>query len=365
MLGISRAPEINRPDLIWYNTPSPVSLADLRSRIVILDFWTSCCINCIQVFPTLRRIEQLFPDKVAVIGVHSPKFDAERLPETLSHAIARYGSGKADFKDGPSDSAGFNAPQGLTCDARTIWVADTGNHALRRIDRTTGSVATLAGLGLRGVTLRQTQPGRMLALASPWDLERAGDALYFANAGTHQIALLDLAGDAIRPLAGTGGENIVDGPAEYALLAQPSGLAMTADGQGLYFADSETSAIRLLTLGANPWVHSIIGHGLFEFGHRNGPFGQALLQHPMGVTTCQDALLISDSYNGVLRRLDLARNRVEDIDLGECEDSLCRSLNEPAGLAVARGNRLLVSDTNNHRIVEVDLRTRRHRTWAH
>ncbi len=487
MLGISRAPEINRFDLVWYNTPSPLSLADLRGRIGILDFWTSCCINCIHMIPTLRRVEQLFPDKVAVVGVHSPKFSAEQRPEAVGQAIlrygithpvahdpamalwqayairawptmvflspdgyiighlpgepdpdalikglqgmlsefaakgtlspavfspaatpevggalrfpgkikpcrlagdrpgwavadtghhqivvfddqgresARYGSGTAGFEDGPAAVAGFNAPQGLICGRRTLWVADTGNHALRGIDRASGQVSTLAGQGERGAALRQTRLGRDLALASPWDVERIGDALFLANAGTHQIARFDLSSLEIRPIAGTGGENIVDGPAEYALLAQPSGLAATADGRGLYFADAETSSIRLLTLGANPWIHSIVGHGLFEFGHRNGPFDQALLQHPMGVAMDDETLLVADSYNGVLRRLDLNRARVEDIDLGHCEDSLCLPLGEAAGLAVAGPARLLVSDTNNHRIVEVDLQARRHRTWT-
>ena len=72
------APEIARPGLEWFNVAAPLPIASLRGRIVILDFWTEGCINCIQIIPTLRRVEERYPDKVVVIGVHSPKFANEK-----------------------------------------------------------------------------------------------------------------------------------------------------------------------------------------------------------------------------------------------------------------------------------------------
>ncbi len=72
------APEIARPGLQWFNVPAPLPIASLRGRVVILDFWTEGCINCIHIIPTLRRIEERFPEKVVVIGVHSPKFANEK-----------------------------------------------------------------------------------------------------------------------------------------------------------------------------------------------------------------------------------------------------------------------------------------------
>ena len=76
MDAVTHAPEIDRPGLAWFNVPGPLSLQALRGKLVILDFWTSCCINCMHVIPSLRRVEEAFPDEVAVIGVHSPKFPA-------------------------------------------------------------------------------------------------------------------------------------------------------------------------------------------------------------------------------------------------------------------------------------------------
>ncbi len=89
--GLTRAPDLDRPGLTWFNVESPLGLADLRGRLVILRFLDFCCINCLHVVPTLRRLEERFPGEVVVIGVHSPKFSAEQDPENLRHAIARCG----------------------------------------------------------------------------------------------------------------------------------------------------------------------------------------------------------------------------------------------------------------------------------
>src|ERR1043166_8347745 len=86
-----RAPELARPGLLWLNTDKPLSLADLRGKIVLLDFWTFCCINCIQILPTLRKAEDAFRDELVVIGVHSPKFAAEKDLHNLEQALQRYG----------------------------------------------------------------------------------------------------------------------------------------------------------------------------------------------------------------------------------------------------------------------------------
>lgn len=489
MYGLVRAPEIDREGLTWFNVPQPLSLRDLRGRIVILDFWTYCCINCVQVLPTLRRIEEAFPREVAVIGIHSPKFAAERDPAAVAHAIrrydirhpvahdpymtlwdeyavrawptlvligpdgkvvgqlsgepdpdlivqgigemienlggicalvpgelpltleepargplsfpgkvkplpdgngrwvvadgghhqiavceadgrvvARYGTGLPGMDDGTGETASFTSPQGLACTADAIYVADTGNHLVRRIDIRSGLVSTVAGLGFRGMTICEGGPGARVPLASPWDLEVAAGTLYVANAGTHQLLTIDTESGMVAPLAGTGGENIHDGPARRALLAQPSGLALAPDGRALYFADSETSAVRKVTLdGPQPEVRTLVGRGLFDFGLADGHLRDARMQHPLGVAVMPDGrLAVADSYNHAVRLIDEAAGTVETVKLGtlRCEGSACRRpLAEPAGIWANGPDRLLVSDTNNHRVVEVDLKGRRLRPW--
>ncbi len=283
---------------------------------MLLDFWTSCCVNCLHVLPALARVEAAFPREVVVIGVHSHKFDHERDPAAVRAAtdrlgithpvlhdpdrrlwdqyairawptlvfidpagyvleqrsgepdadelvrtvgrmvkqarsvgalqpvlppppsdslpaagrfrypgklrpvpgrapdaacwaladaghhqvvllddagqvVARIGSGMPGHADTPPLRARFRDPQAVAADADAIWVADTGNHLIRRIDLATGEVATVAGTGARGGILGPTAPALDTALASPWDVLPYGGGVLFAKAGTHQLGALD------------------------------------------------------------------------------------------------------------------------------------------------------------------------------
>jgi sugar lactone lactonase YvrE len=289
------------------------------------------------------------------------------LLDQQGQELRRIGSGRANLVDGGFDDCCFRTPQGLVCDHDRIYVADTGNHAVRLIDLASEQVTTLAGLGHRGPALPDAAPGRQSALASPWDLELDGDRLYIANAGTHQLALLTLGNGILHRLAGDGGEAIDDGPAAHARLAQPSGLTLSPDRRVLYFADSETSAVRALTLdgiGGSGAVETLVGRGLFEFGHANGDFAAASLQHPLGLCWYDGGLLVADSYNNALRRLDLTQRTVSDFDGGRflCHDPICLPLGEPAGVT-ADGDQVFVVDTNNHRILRYLPAENRYDTW--
>lgn len=495
MLGVVRAPDFDLPGLTWFNTEYPLSLDDLRGRLVILDFWTYCCINCHHVLSVLQAVEESFPEEVVIIGVHSPKFTAEQDPDNVRKAIQRlqiyhpvihdperilwdhyavrawptlvfispegkvigmhagepeqnqllrslnqvlenlkieglidptetdikpepmprgrfcfpgkirplvvdgepgwvladaghnqivllndqgeewqrFGSGTAGFQDGPGERAMFNNPQGVVAVGNKIYIADTGNHALRCLDLDLDQVVTLAGNGQRGAGLpSDPQQGLMTALASPWDVVAQDNNLYFANAGTHQIGAFDLRHHGVWRIAGTGAENIVDGMGNEALLAQPSGICLSIDGERLFFADSETSAIRAVELSEGHEVRTLVGSGLFDFGHLNGRFDEAQLQHPLAMTLTPDGnLIVADSYNNILRHLDLMDQEIDDLETiyspdgtFVCQDKICRPLNEPAGLYMAGQHRLLVVDTNNHRIVEYHLKNRTSRNWA-
>lgn len=520
-LGPVHAPEIALEGLVWLNSPGPLALADLRGRLVILDFWTFCCINCMHVLPALRAVEAAFPDRLTVIGVHSPKFTAEQDVTNVAQALARYdvvhpvihdpafrlwtqygvrawptlvfigpdgdvlgqhageveaeglkqavasmlegwekqdrlvltplpihrtdpaagglpapgrlcfpgkikalpplgagpdtglragaeepagwvvadaghhqivaldragqeqaryGSGAAGFQEGGAETAQFCAPQGLTADGEAIYVADTGNHALRRIDRRSGRVTTLAGTGRRGLPLLPgPEPGSEMALASPWDIAQRGSKLYIANAGTHQLGLFDLEAGTVQRLAGSGTEALRDGPAQGAHLAQPSGLALAPDGRRLFFVDSETSSVRLLILdadGIGERVETLAGTGLFDFGHRDGPLSAARFQHPLGIAwlgpgsarrrardhlPAGGRLVVADSYNGTLRQIDLDTATVRDLEEGfVCTDPACLPPGEPAGVVAEGPERILVADTNNHRLLVYDLKEKRY-----
>ncbi|MFI5884707.1 thioredoxin-like domain-containing protein [Streptomyces sp. NPDC051554] len=470
---ISRRARVRAPELTgkggWLNTgEKQYSLADLRGRIVILDFWTFCCINCLHVLDELRELEEKHRDTVVIIGVHSPKFvheaehravvDAverygvehpvlddpelatwkqyavrawptlvvidpegyvvaqhageghahaiERLVEELETehtakgtlrrgdgpyvapepeptvlrfpgkalalpsgtflvsdttrhqlvelaadgetVVRRIGSGERGLRDGSGDSATFNEPQGLALlDDGSVVVADTVNHALRRLDLDTGTVTTLAGTGRQWMQGEPTSgPAREVSLSSPWDVAWWRGKVWIAMAGVHQLWAYDPAADSTDPTvavtAGTTNEGLVDGPGPEAWFAQPSGLAATADR--LWLADSETSAVRWVDLDGA--VHTAVGTGLFDFGHRDGAAEQALLQHPLGVTALPDgSVAISDTYNHALRRYDPATGEVT---------TLATDLREPSD-AVLVGDDILVVESARHRLTRLRL----------
>jgi DNA-binding beta-propeller fold protein YncE len=145
-------------------------------------------------------------------------------------------------------------------------------------------------------------------------------------------------------------ENIVDGPRNYASFAQPSGLG--TDGQNLYIADCEVSAIRTMPLVGRGNVRTIVGAGLFEFGDVNGQGNQVRLQHALGVIHHKGKLYVADSYNHKIKVIDPA-TRTCSTFLGDEPGTF----DEPGGLYLA-GDKLYVADTNAHRIRVVDMKTK-------
>lgn len=530
--GALTGPTVRAPDfpaeLAWAQPAAgPVpTLAGLRGRVLLVDLWTYGCINCQHVAPELRALEHRFPDALAVVGVHSGKFIAERTTGRIAHAAARLGVGhpvvndrqfrlwrawaargwptlalvdargyvrfqhagerraaelaplvaelvaeadaselrertplpwapeagapapagdartlrypaavavgRADgegrrpfavadaghhrvlvghlaadgrtfvvrhvvgrglrtrdvaprhwddsppplsrdgfraIADGAAAEATFDRPQGVAfdADAGTLFVADTGNHAIRAVDPTTGAVRTVAGTGAR---LRTRGDRRAGAMASPWSvLPVGGGRLLVAMAGTHELWQVTLASGAAGPVAGGRGEGLMDGEPAAALLAQPAALA--TDGRRLWWTDAESSAVRTVGAAAvggavdpgaaaghaaDAAVRTLVGTGLFDFGLADGVGDAARLQHPQGLAWVASAdgvgggagrLLVSDSYNDALRWLDPDTRRIE---------TWVDGFAEPGGVAVA-GGLAYVADTNAHRVAVVELAT--------
>jgi len=295
-----------------------------------------------------------------------------------SAVVARIGTGERGLADGPASSASFHDPQGMAYDSRsgTLYVADTKNHAIRAVDTTTWEVRTLVGTGQQGRDRVGGGVGTEQPIASPWDvaLSHDGRMLYIAMAGTHQIWETDLETLRTQRLAGSGRENSYDGPLDEAALAQPSGLALSGDGKRLYFADSESSSIRVVDLDADE-VRTIVGYdvrnpfvnGLFEYGDIDGAYPKARLQHPLGVAVLRgdqgdgtsDSLLVADTYNDKLKLIDVS-NRTSRTWAGTGRDEEPApgqvGFFEPAGLDIdPRRERVYVADTNNHRVLMADI----------
>ena len=462
---------VRAPELVgrrWLNTGGhDLSLSELRGRVVLLDFWTFCCVNCLHVLDELRPVEERFPEELVVIGVHSPKFEHEGEPAAVEAAVERYAVGHAVLDDPElvtwqaytarawptlvivdpegylvasmsgeghapgiaslveelvaehaargtlrrgnapyappplqqsalrfpgkvallpdgsfvvSDTAHhqvvqleadleterrrwggsgvFDEPQGVLLlptevAARVgydVLVADSVNHQVKGISLSHNEICTVAGSG-RPLRRREGGgPALEQDLSTPWDLAWCDGRVVIAMAGIHQLWALTVDADPalgrLEVLAGTTQEGLRDGPGDAAWLAQPSGLATSADGQRIWVADAETSALRSWSASG---LTTQVGAGLFDFGHRDGPAGEARFQHPLGVVELPDgSAAVCDTYNGAIRRYDPVANRVT---------TLATALAEPSDAVVDRGTdgsaRLVVVESASHRLVRV------------
>ncbi|MGI8508379.1 MAG: alkyl hydroperoxide reductase [Gemmatimonadaceae bacterium] len=250
------------------------------------------------------------------------------------------GSGISGFDDGSPGS--FDSPCGMAFGDSELYVADAGNHAIRAINLDTGALRTVAGTGHE---LRTAEDAAAGALSSPWDVTIRGGTLYVAMAGTHQLYAIDPVTGASRVHAGNRSESLLDAPLLEAALAQPMGIA--SDGSRLYFADSESSAIRSADIDPAGAVHTFVGTGLFDFGDVDGTGDTVKLQHAQGIALHPDGrILIADSYNDALKWLDPATRRVT---------TWVRNLHEPSSVACG-DEHAYVADTNAHRVNAVDYR---------
>lgn len=298
--------------------------------------------------------------------------------------IDTIGTGQIGASDGDFDTATFDHPQGMVLRDQTLYVADTENHLIRKVDLASGQVSTIAGVGTQGrnawpglernalgtPTLpdRFVGPPRTTPINSPWALWIQGDDLFIAMAGPHQIWKMPLDESEIGPYAGNGREDIVDGallPSEpyaegFSSFAQPSGL--TSDGTSLFVADSEGSSIRAVPLNGKGEVTTVIGTShlgggrLFTFGDVDGQGEEVRLQHALGVVYDDGVIYIADTYNNKIKKLEVASKTVSTVagtgEAGLNDDT--PMFDEPAGITLAAG-KLYVADTNNHAIRVIDL----------
>jgi len=343
----------------WLNTAGPIRLSDLRGKIVILDFWTLCCINCIHVLPDLARLEKKYPNQVVVIGVHSAKFDNEKNSESIRKAILRYE---------------INHPVVNDADMK-IWRAYRVNSwpTIHVIDPEGKGVGYASGEGLyepldnvisKLITLHRGKktlneqplrfdlarfkergdsplffPGKILA-------DAASQRLFIADSTHHRIVITDLNGKKIAS-AGSGLAGKTDGSFDKASFNDPQGMAL--DGDTLYVADRKNDLIRALDLKTQK-VKTIAGTG--EQGQdreRGGPALTTGLNSPWDLLLHGRTLFIAMAGHHQIWTLDLdkgilapyAGNGREDIKDGSLDAA---SFAQPSGLA-SDGTRLFVADS--------------------
>ncbi len=260
--------------------------------------------------------------------------------------LRQFGLGTADLVNGGTGEAAFNRPQGLALVRDVLYVADTGNHALRRINLMSGQVDTLCGNGRAG----DPQAGVLeqpwdSALNHPADVAVADNQILIAMAGDNHVWSYDLGSRELRWRAGAGVVEVRDGSGHLAAFAQPC--SIVAVQQALYVCDSLGSAVRSVQLRGD-LVQTLVGQGPWESGNVDGPRLRARLQYPTAIAMGPDSpmLWIADAGNGALRTLRLGGGDLSTVNLP-------RRLHGPCALAVAAGA-IWIAEADGHAVLRFD-----------
>lgn len=465
MSDLQLAPELS-PSLDWVNG-SAQDMTALRGRVLALAFWHAGSATCANLLAELAQLQIQFADGLTVIGLHVPKFDAQRDAAFVAQAVNRlgvrfpvasdanavawqhygvrawpsvalvdalgnlieiiggdqqlevleeriaklldeagekgqrvyanaqavvrpepitevafpsglavteerlyvsdtghhrvlecdhegrvlraFGYGSTGLVDGLGLAAAFNTPIGLALVKNLLYVADTGNHAIRRIQLDTGEVSTLCGNGVNGLPQPVADARRdRLMLDRPRGVAADGSRLLVAMTGSNQIWILDLNTHAFRPVAGSGRLGLSDGIGALADLAQPAGMVLAQNT--LYFCDSQSSSLRRLQLD-NGHVDTLIGQGVFDFGNEEGDRDLALLQYPLDVALDPTApmLWIADTYNNAMGAWHLEGG-------GLVRFPLEHPLRMPSAIA-SSGSHLWIANTDAHEVLRMDVAT--------
>ncbi|NUL45921.1 redoxin domain-containing protein [Cellulosimicrobium funkei] len=266
----------------WLNTGgTALDLESLRGKIVILDFWSFCCVNCLHVLDELRPLEAEFHDVLVTVGVHSPKFDHEADPDALAAAVERY-----DVQHPVLDDPSLTTWQAYSARAwPTLVVVDPEGYIAAHLSGE-GHVAGLTSLVNELVAEHETKgtlhrgngpyvppepvirdlkfPGKAIALGA-----RGSQPGTFLVADTGHHRLVELAEDLTTVLRtiGEGTKGITDGGPETALFNEPQGLALlpedvaTAVGYDVVVADTVNHRLRGVNL-AGGTVTTLAGNGV-------------------------------------------------------------------------------------------------------
>ncbi len=351
----------------WLNTDKPLSVRGLKGKIVLLDFWTYCCINCMHVLPDLKKLEETYPNDLVVVGVHSGKFDNENDPKNIRNAILRYKITHPVINDPESqvwDEYAVRAwptfvlinPNGYIVNQlageghyevlnRQIAALVTGFKARGELNSSPLKFA-LEAAKVEKTPLRF--PGKVLA---------EGNKLFVADSNHNRIVVSDLNGN-VQTVFGSGAVGLDDGPAAKATFRNPQGMALSENGEVLYVADTDNHAIRALNLKTRT-VSTIAGTGKQAAWRSTGGTGtKAALASPWDVLRVKNALYVAMAGSHQIWELNLSTNLIEPCVGNGAEARydaplMESALAQPSGLATD-GKLLYFADSESSSIRTVD-----------
>ena len=402
----------------WLNVAAPITMEQLRGKVVLLDFWTYGCINCMHVLRDLKTLEERFPQELVVIGIHSPKFTNEKDTENLKRILVRYEVEHPVAND--ADHAIWRRYGAQAWPTRVI------------IDPAGNLVGTAMGEGnldgftsaIRSVIRVFDERGEINRAPLPHDLERTRHAdrpllypgkvladassnrLFISDSNHNRIVVATLDGELIETIgSGLQGDN--DGIFSQARFNRPQGLAF--DGELLYVADTENNQVRVVDFQAravqtlvgedirSPWALALklgilmVGmagtHQLWvvdllneraypyagtgEEARRDGDVRSAAFAQPSGLALSGDTLYVADAESNCIRAVQLPpANTVTTLAGGDLFEFGDRDgvgdkarLQHPLDVT-AVDDRVFIADTYNHKIKVLDTATGRITTVA-
>lgn len=353
----------------WLNTSGEIELKDLRGKVVLLDFWTYCCINCMHILPDLKFLEHKYPKELVVIGVHSAKFDNEKDSENIRRAALRYEIEHPIVNDAEMKiwrgfgvrawpTIGLIDPEGYFCGV----ASGEGNREL--LDEV---IAKLIAYHRAKGTLDETPvqfdlernrakpgalrfPGKVLA-------DEASDRLFITDSNHNRIVITSLEGELI-DVIGNGTAGSTDGNYKTATFFRPQGTALVGDN--LYVADTENHMLRVIDLKAKK-VTTLAGTGKqAQFRDRGGSLRKTALNSPWAISHVDGTLYIAMAGPHQLFAHEIGSDEITVFAGSGREDILNGTLAEsafaqPSGITVGTGKALFVADSEGSSIRKVTL----------
>ncbi len=362
-----RAPELSG-GRGWLNTDKPLSLAALKGKVVLLDFWTYGCINCMHIIPDLKKLEKKYPNELVVIGVHSAKFENEKDTENIRRIVLRY-----EIEHPIVNDADFNIWRSYAVNAwPTRYLIDPAGYIIGKLSGEGGYEAldkaiadSIAEFRKRGelneaplkIVLERVKVGD-LPLAFPGKIlaDQTSERLFIADSDHNRIVIAKLDGTLIQTI-GNGVHGARDGSIDQATFFRPQGMALSGDM--LYVADTENHLIRQIDLKSRT-VKTIAGTGqqAREHGVR-GPALQVALNSPWDLQLVGRTLYIAMAGPHQIWKLDLDKQEVSTFAGSGHEARIDGSVDEagfaqPSALATDERT-LYVSDAEANIIRAINL----------
>jgi len=360
------APEF--PPAEWLNVAAPLTLKALRGKVVLIDFWTYGCVNCMHIIPDLKRLEEKYADELVVIGVHSAKFTNEGKLDNLRRILVRYDIDHPVVNDASFaiwKAYGARAwptqvlidPEGyVVATASGEGHADGFDRAIAAVIQVFDDKGTIDRTPLPLAPERERLATSTLAFPGKVLADEGSGRLFIADSNHHRVVVASLDGE-IADVIGDGHAGFVNGAFDGARFYRPQGLAL--DGDRLFVADTENHAVRMADLRERR-VTTVAGTGRQgAWGGAGGVAATTSLSSPWDVQVRGGLVFIAMAGTHQIWMIDLERGlalpyagsgREARLDGGVDEAAFA----QPSGLALVDST-LYVADAESNIIRAIAL----------